>query len=256
LNYDNEMISLSNYIKKSSYPIDVYDKVKSRYKLKEISYVSKLNLISSSVGTITGPTFMPDKENFVPHFSPIWTNIIEQKEFEAYVNPYETEGILFEFDPEEIKKWYELETNTRINSDGRDFLLTLIKNSSEYEKIYTLLHTISHLLIKKTSLYTGIDTDSCSEMIFTTTGSILIYSTSTINIGGFGSLFENNILKLFIETNNTINKCIYDPICMSKSGACFSCIHLPEFVCSNFNQDLDRECLVAKNNRFKNSFWK
>lgn len=257
LNSKNEVIPLSNLIKenKTIYKKNVYDKIKNDYKIKEISYVSKLNLITTCVGTVTGPTFKIDDDNFKPHFSPIWKDNREKKDFEGYIYPYETEGLLVEFDSNKIKNWYEVEEGIKIKEDGAEFLLTLDKSSEAYKKIFTLLHTISHLLIKKTSIYTGIDTNSCSEMIFASTGSILIYSTSTINIGGFGSLFENSILKLFIETNNSINKCIYDPLCIEKKGACFSCLHLPEFVCSYFNQDLDRDSLISKTNRFKNKFW-
>ena len=64
-----------------------------------------------------------------------------------------------------------------------------MSEDSEME-IKKILHTISHVLINTSSIRTGIDSDSCSELIFPRAGAIFIYSTSTINTGGFQFVFE------------------------------------------------------------------
>ncbi len=170
-------------------------------------------------------------------------------------SPYETEGMLIELEKDKIFEWIKNITKKDYSYPPEQMLLYMDEDSEEYRLVYALLHTLSHLLIKKSAVFTGIDTDSCSEMIFPTNGAILIYSTSTINIGGFGSLFENNLLDLFTESDFEIRKCIYDPVCLNAEGSCFSCLYLPEFVCCNFNKYLDRDIILGSNKRYNEVFW-
>ena len=51
-----------------------------------------------------------------------------------------------------------------------------------------------------------------------------------------------------------MNDCVFDPTCIDEKGACFSCVYLPEFVCSHFNDFLDRDVFLGEN-RFKKGFW-
>ena len=223
-----------------------------KYHIKGVSYLSKLKLISACIGTINGPTHS-NEEEFAPHFEPLWSDKKKEK-MHAYCHPYETEGILIEFDKEKIVKWLEKITGKNESSANKTILF-MKENDDDYKLVYTLLHTLSHLLIKKSSIFTGIDTDSCSEMILPTSGAILIYATNTINIGGFGSLFEQDILDLFTEADLEMRKCIYDPVCISEKGSCFSCMYLSEFVCCNFNNLLDRDVLIGTKRRFNERFW-
>lgn len=229
-----------------------YNFIKKRFKLKEISYISRLKLISSCIGTINGINRFYEK-GFVPHFEPIWkTN--KKDIILAYSYPYETEGILFEFDKTKINDWLK-KNGFSITSSPEEFLLKMNKDSNEYEAVYTLLHTLSHILLKKSSLHTGLDEQSCGEMIFPNNCAILLFSTSNINIGGFGFIFENYLYELFTEADFELRKCIYDPLCIKEKGACFSCMYLPEHVCHNMNQNLDRGVLVGNVRSIKEKFW-
>ncbi len=223
-----------------------------KFKIEDISYISKLKIISSCIGTINGPTFSY-KENFIPHFNPLWDK--DKKRIKVYCSPYETEGILIEINKDKIIDWINQIKPNKNKMSSNEVLLYMDESSEEYNLVYTLLHTLSHLIIKKSSIFTGIDADSCSEMILPRSGAILIYSTSTINIGGFGSLFENDLLDLFTEADFDMRKCIYDPICLNEKGSCFSCLYLPEFVCCNFNKLLDRDILLGSGKRFSEKFW-
>ncbi|MDO8641067.1 MAG: hypothetical protein Q7R33_05945, partial [Nitrosarchaeum sp.] len=229
------------------------DKIRSDYHIKEITYLSKLKLISSCIGTINGPTHS-DKPDFVAHFNPLWDST-DRNSLHIYSYPYETEGLLIEFDKNKLLQWLSSVTGKEYSLTPEELLLKIKEDSDEYKHLYTLLHTLSHVLIKKSSLYTGIDTDSCGEMIFVTSGAFLIYATNTINIGGFGSVFENSIIDLFTEADLEIRRCIYDPVCLKESGGCFSCLFLPEHVCCNFNNLLDRDILLGSARRYKERFW-
>lgn len=230
-----------------------YNFIKKKFKLKEVSYLSKLKLISSCIGIINGINRFYEK-GFVPHFEPIWKNNKKKDEIIAYSYPYETEGILFEFNSNEIVEWLK-KNGFSINLSSGEFLLKMDKDSNEYEAVYTLLHTLAHLLLKKSSLHTGLDEQSCGEMIFPNNCAILLFSTGNINIGGFGFIFENFLYELFTESDFELRKCIYDPLCIKEKGACFSCMYLPEHVCHNMNQSLDRGVLVGNVRSFKEKFW-
>ena len=123
-----------------------------------------------------------------------------------------------------------------------------------YNALKTLVHTLSHSLIKRSSLHTGLDTDSCGELVFVNFPAVLIYSTSPINIGGFEFVFENALFNWFEGIEMEIKECSYDPTCLHERGACFSCMYLPEYVCSEFNQFLDRDAFIGSI-RYSKSYW-
>ena len=92
-------------------------------------------------------------------------------------------------------------------------------------------------------------------MLFPKAAAFLIYSTSNINIGGFLFVFENSIFDWFRDVKLDINDCVFDPTCLDENGACFSCLYLQEFVCSDFNKLLDRDVFIGKTDRYIEGFW-
>ena len=67
-------------------------------------------------------------------------------------------------------------------------------------------------------------------------------------------IFEHEIINWFENIRFDIKECTLDPRCLDERGACFSCMYIPEFVCYNFNQLLDRDVFLGKH-RFKKGFW-
>lgn len=234
-----------------------YIALKEEFGIEDITYISDINLISSAIGTISGINqFYTD--DFVPHFNPLWKDRKKDK-FLVYTYPFETEGILIDLDKIKVCEWLInnsiLNENTpKTNSEALEILLKLNKDTYEYDALKTLLHSLSHTLISRSSLYTGLNSDSCSEIIFVNSAAFLIYSTSNINIGGFLSVFENSIPYWFDKVKLEINDCTFDPTCLIEKGACFSCLYLPEFVCSEFNQCLDRDVFIGRR-RYDISYW-
>jgi hypothetical protein len=83
---------------------------------------------------------------------------------------------------------------------------------------------------------------------------IMIYSTSNINIGGFQFVFEHSLEDWFREVEFDIEACTFDPACITERGACFSYLYLPEYVCTEFNQFLDRDVFLGRK-RYSTGYW-
>lgn len=249
----------SEILKGNDSKINEWKNFKKKFKIDEITYLERMRLVSAAIGIISGIN-KTDVE-FSPHFDPLWeVPKWNREKFSAYVNPYDTEGILIDFNKKDIVEWLKNKFAQTIEKSGltpEKYLISMNCNSDEYKETHTLLHTLSHVLIKKSSIHTGIDPNSCGEMVFPNMGAILIYSTSSINIGGFGHLFENYLIDLFNQSDFQLRQCIYDPSCNSdqgNKGACFSCIYLSEHVCGYHNKNLDRDILKAEI-RYDKPFW-
>lgn len=225
-----------------------YTDAKNKYGLLEICYSEQLKVIRASIGQIIGINKFYE-EGFIPHFEP-FREKRDSKEVYAMVTPVKTEGILFRLDPVKVCSWLYKNglMNVKINTfDEAIFHIAhLATGSEEYDALKTLVHTYSHILIKQSSVFTGLDENSCAELIFPTDASFLIYSTSNINIGGFEYAFNYSLPNWFSRIEEAAEDCTFDPQCMKEGGRCFSCIHVAEFVCCNFNKDLSRQALVGK----------
>ena len=257
---ETNIMTYSKFVKNDEKHEKIFKTLQKNFGIEEITYISDIHLISSSIGSIKGINKFYEKK-FAPHFEPHWKNKAEREIFKAYSYPFETEGIMFDLNKIKIVNW--LINNNFLNNEtveteeeAKKILIEMEEGSEEYDKLTTLLHTFSHILIRRSSLYTGLDTDSCSEILFPKTGAFLIYSTSNINIGGFNFVFENSLLNWFNDIHLDMNDCTFDPMCLHDNGSCFSCLYLPEFVCCLFNSRLDRDAFLGKTNRYKKGFWK
>lgn len=252
-----EYIKYSEYSKKDPNEYEKYTNIQNDFKIEDITYIPKINLISSSIGSIKGINKFYE-EGFVPHFEPHHHN--EEGIIKAYSYPFETEGIMIDLNKVDVVNW--LIENKYLSLDkvsdeklAKDTLIEIEEDTPEFDALKTLIHTFSHVLIRRSSLYTGIDEDSCSEILFPKSAAFLIYSTSNINIGGFKYVFENSLSNWFQDIKLDINDCVFDPSCLSDGGACFSCLYLPEYVCCEFNGQLDRDVFTGKTERWKKGFW-
>lgn len=241
-----------------------YEKFKNDFGILDIIHIPDIQLISSSYGSIRGINKFYELD-FTPHFEPHWEfdkesqNSFKREKFNVYSYPFETEGIMFDLDKIKVANWIIDNSNESLEyftneADAKSYLFNLKEDSEEFKALYTLIHSFSHVLIKRSSLFTGLDSDSCSELIFPKTAAFMIYSTSNINIGGFSYVFENSLIDWFNDVKYDINECIFDPSCFEEDGACFSCLYLPEFVCCLFNQYLDRDVFLG-NKRYEKGFW-
>ena len=263
LKNDSESRTYDEYLKDSGVDNKLfserYDSLRKKYHISEIIYLDNIQLVSSTYGSIHGPVKHYDKD-YTPHFEPFWTDIMNKKNVYALSYPFKTEGVMIELDPLSIIQWLELNKVCILDKEALEnpglFLNRMDVSSEEFRHVNKLIHTISHVLIKKSVLFTGLDEDSYGELLFPSNYSFIIYSTSTVNIGGMEYLFNYHMPNWFSELDTDTCDCVFDPSCLNEEGACFNCLHLPEYVCSNFNNELSRVCLIGGRNEYEHGFWR
>jgi len=257
-----------------------YKRILDEFGIEKINYLADVKVINSLIGLVKGINNFWDRDEnnelkSPPHFEIFWKNLAneiiynkpvdrDKDSFSVYSYPFETEGILVEFRPEKICEWLFLNDliNERVpQGTEREFLLELSQesNSQAYYWVHTLLHTFSHLFLKKMHLHTGLGINSCGEKIFVNGAAVFIYSNNNLNIGALQYLFENSIFcigGIFENFKQEVTECSFDPLCMDEKGGCFSCLYIPEFVCCNFNLGLDRTVFTNKPKRsITHSYW-
>lgn len=224
-----------------------WDGLLDEYGIERIIQISDLHMIQALLGIIEGST-----RREVLLFRVTEAGPRARKKPTVYVRRFETEGLVFKLDSRRVLDWLRSNGhnigNTRSADTPSSSVLRQNAQSNEmiYDQVYRLLHTLSHALIQQSSIDTGLDANSLSESIYPGLASLLIYSTSSINIGGLEDTFDNHMGDWLLRIRELANDCSQDPGCIEdEGGACNACLYLPEFVCENFNQELDRGCLVG-----------
>ena len=235
---------------------DDYEKQLDKFGLKKVVHYPDLTMVQALLGIIEGST----RRNPVL-FRTIETGKPNHKKPTVFVRNFPTEGILFQLNFENILEWLDgnklqIGINSNIFSPSNEksylhFRSLLLNDENCKNAVKTLLHTYSHMLIQQSTIDTGLDIQSLSEIICPYTGSFFIYSTNSINIGGLEFTYDYHLEDWFSRVKELAEDCPQDPGCMiDEGGACNSCSYVPEFVCYNFNQDIDRSTLVGGSDRF------
>lgn len=187
----------------------------------------------------------------------------------VYAVKLNTEGILIEFDKVKILNWLvknnfidknDLPTDMDDETKLKEWFINNIEvdkiptfndiNKDQHPKtsyVYNLLHSISHALIKQAGDLCGLDKNSLSEYIFPQVPAIFIYCQNSqgLSLGALFNLFEAYFDKWLKYTLNSIDKCIFDPVCLDRDRACTGCLYINEVSCVHFNKDLDRRYLIG-----------
>lgn len=208
----------------------------------------------------------------------------EMEKRNVYAARLETEGVLFEIDRKRIISWL-LENGFISNLDkpkstdeydlkmwfldriqtGLITPFTEIDDTGDKGKItrvvYTLIHSISHALIREAAEICGLDKSSLSEYILPNIPAIFIYCANSqgFSMGALYSAFQSQFDKWLKHSKENSEKCIFDPICITHDKACAGCLFLNEVSCKHFNKDLDRSYLcgyfdIPKQKKIK-GFW-
>jgi hypothetical protein len=185
-----------------------------------------------------------------------------------YVNPTETEGIVIVFDRWKILRWMQenqfvSEIPERNDERGLKqwFLKKIGPNEipiydeipeilTETKQVYSLIHTLSHILIRNAAGLVGMDKDSLAEVIFPTVPAVVIYTNNAhdFQIGGMHTLFETGIIPWIDMAFESVETCLYDPVCITSEASCHACLHISEISCTHFNRDLGRHYLIGREN--------
>ncbi|NMA48971.1 MAG: hypothetical protein GX947_04285 [Tissierellia bacterium] len=197
-----------------------------------------------------------------------------------------TEGILFELDRARVIQWLikneVLDENVAPDiGNEEDLKLWFLNNvdlsaintfsridSDKYKYtsyVYNLIHSLSHALIKESEEFSGLDKNSLAEYLFPSVPAFFIYCQNTqgTSLGSLFSLYSSVLSKWVNKANESMNKCIFDPICIegkrndmksnvqaglnNDSGdiACLGCLYINEISCRHFNKDLNRRYITG-----------
>lgn len=241
---------------------DSYDRIADKFGISDARVISDVPFVTCSYGyTRVSPKY---EEGVQLHAFTRENN----KKGNVYAVKLRTEGVLFEFDRVKIIRW--LERNEVINATDmpdidsdedvklwfmNNIRLDAITTFDEIEEtqypitkyVYSLVHSLSHLLIKAASELCGLNKDSISEYLFPSIPAVMIYCQNSqgFNLGALFNTFEAYFDKWIENAAKKSRKCIFDPVCIERYRACTGCLFLNEISCQHFNQDLDRRLVTG-----------
>ncbi len=158
------------------------------------------------------------------------------------------EALYIKIEPSRILELLNINGKTDYDSLN----VALIEDNEQIKKIDCILHTLSHILIRRISEISGLGIGSLSHRIFPHAGSILLFTTIFPTLGQLREVFEGNILELTdpIKLKRKASNCPRDPICSKNAidpANCFACLHIPDHCCDGYwNRSLDRRVLWNK----------
>ncbi|MDW8265062.1 MAG: DUF1998 domain-containing protein [Gemmataceae bacterium] len=177
------------------------------------------------------------------------------------------EGIFIQFDEEKLRTWearadvQEVDRMLMTGHRGWRNARHLDPNKGYPGIRYTMLHTLSHLLIRELALECGYNAASIRERIYADAengrAGILIYTAAADSDGTLGGLVDlgkpENLGRLLRQALNRAKVCSSDPLCSEHdpgkdrslhAAACHACSMVPETSCERSNRYLDRSLLV------------
>lgn len=226
--------------------------------LSSISLVSDFPIITSAFG-FSRAEYQPN----LCRLNPFPPDKGFGGKFPIFVDEVQADALLLRLDHNRVCRWLESNSFTPILPQGTDpsyskpaYFAQLFHEVSLFETlkadqaiprlVFGLLHTLSHLCVRKAALLCGLDRSSLSEYVLPRALSIAIYSNHRFGatIGALTALFEQS-LEEWIENIYDSYRCVYDPVCAGRESSCHACTHLPETSCRFFNLNLSRALLFG-----------
>jgi hypothetical protein len=114
--------------------------------------------------------------------------------------------------------------------------------------LLTLLHSLSHRIIRQAAFIAGIDRNSLAELLVPAHLGFFVYAAARggFVLGGLQAVFETELDRLLDAAVHGEHRCPLDPGCSAAGGACVACLHVGEPSCRYFNGYLDRSTLFAR----------
>ena len=184
-----------------------------------------------------------------------------QGKFPIFVDIVQTDAIIVRLDAERVWRWLQandLSPTLPVNAANpslarRAYFVQMFNNiplrqrltndEAEARMVFGLLHTMSHLFVRRASLLCGLDKTSLAEYVLPRALTFAIYCNHRhgATIGALASLFEQSLSKWLSQVQNDTRRCVYDPVCHQQHGGnCHACTHLAETSCRFFNLNLGR----------------
>lgn len=179
------------------------------------------------------------------------------------VHRLKTEAALFELEPDSLATWVSRQVGQNIN---KILLQTmLIRPESHalgtqiYDFVQQLIHTMAHLIIRQSELFTGLSRESLAEKIYTPAMAFAIYSADGSELGAIRSAFASyRLYEWLTQAFLASQECAHDPVCfkgeITSTAACHACLFIAERTCDSFwNEELDRR--LVSNLQTNDGFW-
>ncbi len=175
-----------------------------------------------------------------------------------------TEGLFFRLDPLLVLDWLRVRGRTIATTSDRTEARVRILELAEVPEAFddpaddagtdvlTLLHSLSHRLVRRVASLAGIDRDAVAEYLIPEHLGFVLYAATRGDfvLGGMQALFENDLHLALNDVALGESRCPLDPGCRDHGRACVACLHLGEPSCRHFNRFLDRDVLFGSSGYF------
>lgn len=184
--------------------------------------------------------------------------------YRLYGDLSETEALYFRLDPTRVARWlrargHDLPGWTPADDDPRQARIAIMEAvevpppgdrpalPSAGSELLTLIHSYAHRVIRRTSVFAGIDRDALAEYLVPINLGFFIYAGARGDfvLGGLQALFETELDALLANVVFGEHRCALDPGCTRGAGACLACLHVGEPSCRYFNTYLNRTSLFG-----------
>jgi len=184
--------------------------------------------------------------------------------YRLYGDLSETEALYFRLDPIRVAEWLSARGHTLpgwsdTDKDPRQTRIAIMEAAeipppgdepavpSVGSELLTLIHSYAHRVIRRTSVFAGIDRDALAEYLVPINLGFFIYAGARGDfvLGGLQAMFETELDALLANVVYGEHRCALDPGCTRGAGACLACLHVGEPSCRYFNTYLDRKSLFG-----------
>lgn len=232
----------------------------------KLTQLGFLNIKLATDFPITLATFGYSRSDFQPNecnINPFNADPDFNGRFPIFVDTIQADAIIIRLNPANIIQWLRENGQNPIIPTGKDsekslkaFFVTLFdsldlkhtlnEDNPMARMVFNLLHTISHLAIKRAALLCGLEVSSLAEYLMPKSLSIAIYCNHRFGstIGALSALYEQSLINWLSEIYSN-RRCVYDPVCIERQGYCHACCHLPETSCRFYNINLGRQFLFG-----------
>lgn len=186
----------------------------------------------------------------------------EKSSFVVHGDLGATEALFFRLSPQAVRDWLAARGHTIEGAhDPRSAYEAVLRAmgpepsvSPVTADVTTLVHSMSHRVVRHAAFFAGIDRNALSELLFPNALAFVMYAVPRggFVLGGLQALFENDLHDLLERVVHDESRCALDPGCGSnpKGAACAVCLHLGEPSCRMYNTMLDRKVLFGPGGYF------
>jgi hypothetical protein len=167
-----------------------------------------------------------------------------------------TEGLLVRLDPVLVAQWLAARGHLEAPSEAGEARAVILRHATVPDAfadrtadagsdVLTLVHTMSHRLVRRLASLAGIERDAIAEYLVPEHLSFVLYAATRGDfvLGGLQAVFEHDLDIALRDLVDGDMRCPLDPGCRRHGSACVACLHLGEPSCRHYNRFLDRSVL-------------